>query len=159
MSLSLVPIFADADGVVEGGPIVPFGPHPIYPFDACTQPSGLCPSNNANAVNPRMVFSAPCCPAMNGEDVLGVGTNDKILQYQFNSFANPSYCGVSLDNQCNVPLGTPFQQDCAKCPCQEMGCASFGKNNGCCDYFGAARNHASIMGPSGGNRYLNQRWG
>lgn len=146
MSLSLVPIFADAfsENTIEG-----FPPASGAPFNACA-PINACPTNIQVVTNP--VYNGPLGAAGLSQDKLGVGVNDKILQYQFSSFQNPSICGVFLD-------GTNYNPNCEKCPCQDMGLNSFSKNFGQCDYFGAARDHASIMGPTSGGMYLNQRWG
>ena len=117
-----------------------------------------CPYNPVKAVNPAYVVSPPCCPAMAGTDVLGIGSNQGILDYQFGSSMDVPFCGVPMQDYCgNIP-GAPTPTDCKKCPCKQMGCANVGADTGCCDY-GFARNHSSIFGPSSGGRSANPRWG
>lgn len=89
MSLSLVPIFADID--YDATQISGFPPSQGAPYTPCAPIPGACPTNN-----PVPPFSAG--------DKLGVGTNDKILQYQFSNYQNSSICGVFLDGS--------FQTNC-----------------------------------------------
>jgi len=109
-----------------------------------------CATVPVDASNPAMVVSAPCCPEQAGHDVLGIGYNNGILNYQFGSAMNTPFCGVPLSNTTN-------EVDCQKCPCQTPGC-NVNNTNSPCNY-GYARNHASAFGPSGGNRNGNLKWG
>jgi hypothetical protein len=97
-----------------------------------------CVAPTVNASNPSV-----------GENRLGIGYNNGILDYQFGSSMNVPFCGAS------VATGGI---DCQKCPCQTLGCNSAAPGNGSCDY-GFDRNHQSAFGPNGGNRYGNVKWG
>uniref|UniRef100_A0A6C0BMQ8 Uncharacterized protein n=1 Tax=viral metagenome TaxID=1070528 RepID=A0A6C0BMQ8_9ZZZZ len=107
----------------------------------------------ASAMAPQYVVSPPCCPDMAGQDVLGIGVNTGILDYQFGSQMSPAFCGSVVG-----PCGTQSTTDCEKCPCQTQTCSTLGKLNAECDY-GYARNRCSAFGPTGGNRNGNLKWG
>lgn len=118
-----------------------------------------CPVEPVNAANAPLVVSAPCCPELAGQDVLGIGHNNGILEYQFGSSMNVPFCGVPMDSACpnQCAYGLPTPTNCEKCPCRIPGCGG-GAAGGCCDY-GFARNHGAVFGPNGGNRNGNLKWG
>jgi hypothetical protein len=87
---------------------------------------------------------------------MGIGVNTGILDYQFGSLMDAAFCGVPMNASC-AP-NAPYATDCAKCPCQRLGCNNVAGPEGCCDY-GFARTHTSAFGPNGGNRYGNIKWG
>lgn len=128
-----------------------------------------CPYQQPMACNPPYIVQAPCCPELAGIDVLGIGTNQQLLDYQFGSFQNQPICGVSLSEQCQLiaenGLGAQAFPNCQACPCKSIGCHAFGQDesslgqNGCCDYAGLARDHASIFGPGAAGRSGLNRWG
>ncbi len=104
-----------------------FGAYPCDPKFPCPTPQIVRPIVDLNVVDPK--------------GIVGMATNNLILDYQFLPHQEFSYCGR---------IGE--QQDCAACPCQvtpKMDLTS-------CDY-GYNRNFNSITGPSAGNRMM-QRW-
>jgi len=107
----------------------------------------------ASAVAPQYVVSPPCCPGMSGQDVLGIGVNNGILDYQFGSSMSVPFCGSVVG-----PCGTQNIPDCKQCPCQRQTCATLNNPSAQCDY-GFARNRCSAFGPTGGNRNGNLKWG
>ena len=117
-----------------------------------------CDYKPVNATNPTYVVSPPCCPEMSDVDVLGIGSNQGILGYQFGSSLDVPFCGVPIQHTCGMIQGAPTPTNCAKCPCQTMGCSNLGNDTKCCDY-GFARTPSSVFGPNGGNRYGNIKWG
>lgn len=114
-----------------------------------------CSFTPINASNPATVVSAPCAPELSEQDMLGIGHNNGILEYQFGSSMNVPFCGVPLSAHCSDPCayGLPVSTDCKKCPCSN---AAGGQE--ACNY-GFARSPGSAFGPSGGNRYGNLKWG
>lgn len=125
-------------------------------FPACVK--FPCDYKPVNASNPAFIVSPPCCPQMADTDVLGIGTNQGVLNYQFGSSLDVPFCGVPMQNTCNMVQGAPTPTNCGMCPCQTPSCQNLGQNTGCCDY-GFARTPSSIFGPNGGNRYGNIKWG
>lgn len=136
------------------------------------QQQQYCPYAQPMACNPPYIVQAPCCPELAGIDVLGIGTNQQLLDYQFGSMQNAPVCGVSLTEQCKLiaenGFGAQAFPNCQACPCKSIGCNAFGQpeqlvalngNDGCCDYLGLARDHASIFGPGAAGRSGLNRWG
>jgi hypothetical protein len=142
--------------------------HDAFGPDALTKRFGYyapcvkypCKYNPVDASNPDYIVSPPCCPEMAGVDVLGIGTNQGVLDYQFGSSMDVPFCGVPMQNTCHMMPGAPTPTNCEKCPCTKMGCHNVGGKGSpkCCDY-GFARTHSSVFGPNGGNRYGNMKWG
>jgi hypothetical protein len=156
MSLPTVPYTNQQEPIVWDE----FGKYALMPrFRAYTcGERGNCSYTPPPIKNPSLVESPPCCPAMAGIDVLGIGSNDKVLQYQFGSSMDVPFCGLSMNNQCGLMDGVYVPTNCKACPCQQPGCQNFGSVPGCCNY-GFGRQPNQVFGPYGGNRYGNIKWG
>lgn len=107
--------------------------------------------------NPRLDVSPPCCAP--GKDMLGMGLNTGILDYQFGSSLDVPFCGVPIQPACGPFDPSASTPNCSVCPCRSSTCATLNQPGAPCCNYGFAREHNSAFGPSGGNRYGNVKWG
>lgn len=91
----------------------------------------------------------------------GMGVNNGVLEYQFTSMQDMSFCGTPLADEDKLRYGQAASRDCAACPClsgQSPDALSAQTLSRDCDY-GFARTFSSIFGPTSGNRNAMNRWG
>lgn len=120
-----------------------------------------CNYEAPRVANAAVPMGPICCSdgVSDGANILGIGVNNAMLNYQFGSSMNVPFCGIPIHNDKCAIKGSPTPYDCNACPCRPPGCASLnGTVPPTCDY-GFARTHSSIFGPNSGNRNGNVRWG
>ena len=124
-----------------------FGGYPCTVNIPCTYPNSTAFQNaptSGTSIDPK------------GD--IGMGVNNDILNYQFLSMQDSSFCGVPLTSEKGQILGADTPANCAACPCQKGTVMGDDTLNSGCDY-GFARTMSSIMGPNAGNKNGLNRWG